>query len=138
MFPSSVQPGEVSRLLVVQGILLVAVSGAFFAVASSSAGLSALFGGGVEIVRSLLLARTVSKAMRAARASPGSETTALYIGAVQRFAAVLVLFGLGMGSLGLEPVPMLIAFAVAQGAFLLARIVRETRRRADSVRTDRA
>ncbi len=43
----------------------------------------------------------------------------LLVGAVQRFAIVLALFLLGMGWLKLQPVPLLITFAVAQAAFAL-------------------
>ena len=113
------QRGDARRVLGIQVVLSLLVGTLFWLRGGVSDGQAALFGGGCAIVGALLLVRRVRLAIDAARVSPGSETTVLFIGALQRFAIVLGLFVLGMGWLRLSPVPLLVGFAVAQAAFFL-------------------
>ena len=113
------QRGEARRVLGIQVVLTLLVGSLFWVGGGVSDGQAALFGGGCAIVGASLLARRVRLAIDAARVSPGSETSVLYIGALQRFATVLALFILGMAWLRLSPVPLLVGFAVAQAAFFM-------------------
>ena len=44
----------------------------------------------------------------------------LYLGAMERFAFVAVAFAVGLGALGLAPVPLLAGFGGAQCAYFIA------------------
>jgi ATP synthase protein I len=60
----------------------------------------------------------VRRSAELARADIRSGQISLYFGAAQRFVAVLVLLAVGIGALKLAPLPLIIAFAVAQLGFL--------------------
>ena len=106
-------------LLTIQAILVlsgIAVSFYYFA---DKGLLSAAYGGAVAIVNTVLLSRRLTSAGEMAAENPDGSVLALYLGVVQRFVFVLVMFGVGMGVLKLLPPPMLGTFAVAQLAFML-------------------
>lgn len=115
----ALQKSDVNVLLVLQlALVAVAVGGYLFAQGGGAAQATA-YGGAVAILNSWLLGRRVLRASEVAKTHPGQETMVLYVGVVQRFVVVLTLFGLGMGWLGLQPVPLLIGFAVAQLAYFV-------------------
>ena len=86
---------------------------------SSPQALSAVYGGSMAVFSTWMLARRVRFATQVAKDRPGQEVGVLYSGAIQRFAFTLILFIIGIAVLAFEPVPLLIGFAVPQGAFLL-------------------
>ena len=110
----ALQSGDVGLLLVIQFILVAAVVGFFLFTADVLAAQAAAYGGGMALLVAWMLGRRALRAAEVAKRHPGQETVVIYMGAVQRFVVVLVLFGLGMGWLELQPVPLLAAFAVAQ------------------------
>jgi len=112
------QPADVYRLLAVQAVIALGTTVAFWVARGSEAGKAAVFGGAVALLSAWLLGRRERRASEVTRTRPGSEMAVLYIGAVQRFVLTLVLFAVGMGPLGLSPVPLLAGFALAQLAFL--------------------
>ena len=124
------QPADLNRLLAVQLVLVSSTALAFWVVWGPEAGRAAAYGGAVALLSAWLLGRRVRRASDLARTSPGQEMAVLYIGAVQRFVAILVLFAVGMGQLGLLPVPLLVAFGVAQLAYVAPGD--RARRRADT------
>lgn len=77
---------------------------------------SALAGGAVAMLGTLVLALTIGRAD--GRQSPAQAQLWLYGGAAGRFVLALVLLGLGLGVLGLSPLPFLAAFALGQVAFM--------------------
>jgi len=81
------------------------------------AALSALFGGAIVLVNSLLLSWRVA---RTADQEGNSVALAMYLGAAQRFLVAALGFALGIGGLGLEPLPMIAAFALAQFGYAVA------------------
>jgi ATP synthase protein I len=115
----ALQPEDVRSLLLAQGVLVALLVGILFATGRSDAAMAAAFGGGIALLSAWLLGVSVRLAAQLARTDPGRETTALYIGAVMRFAGVLVLFAVGMGVLQLSPLPLLGGFAVAQVGHVL-------------------
>lgn len=117
----SVQDGDARRLLGIQGVLTVAVAALFLARGGVPEAQAALYGGSIAMLTVWMSSRRVRLATEVARRNPGGETAVLYIGAVQRFVAVLALFILGMGWLELAPVPLLAGFAAGQAAFFLVR-----------------
>ncbi|PID33820.1 MAG: hypothetical protein CR955_00780 [Thiotrichales bacterium] len=106
-------------LLVIQAILvLLGVAVSFFYLADEGI-LPAAYGGAVAIANTILLSRRLDSAGEMAKENPEGGVLTLYLGVIQRFVFVLVMFGVGMGVLKLLPPPMLGTFAIAQLAFML-------------------
>jgi len=112
---------DARRLLGIQAALVAAAGAGSFVLAGGFAARSALYGGAIALLAAWMLQRRVRRAIEVARDAPGGETTVLYVGALQRFLAMLGLFALGLGWLGLSPLPLLVGFAVAQLAYFLHR-----------------
>ncbi len=77
---------------------------------------SALAGGAVAMLGTLVLALTIGRAD--VRRSPAQAQLWLYGGAAGRFVLALALLGLGLGIFDLSPLPFLAAFALGQMAFM--------------------
>ena len=71
--------------------------------------LSALYGGAITLLLTGWLGRGVWRA---------GGLGALYANAITRYAAAMLFLGLGLGVLKLAPLPLIVAFAVAQIGFL--------------------
>ena len=80
---------------------------------------AAFFGGMISVSVSWLLRHGVLKAAEVAKDDPTKSMLVLYMGAVQRFVLVLVLFGLGLGLLKLDPLATVIGFGAAQVAYVV-------------------
>jgi len=78
------------------------------------AALSAMYGCLVCMATTLLLLWGISRASKAAADNPGKSMTILYVGAAQRFVLVLALLGGGLALLKLNPVAVLVGFALTQ------------------------
>jgi len=86
---------------------------------------AAIFGAFIGVVLSLFLGWSVARAANAAPENQKISMGMLYISAAQRFLLALLLFGLGMGYLKLEPLPMVITFCLVQiGYFVFMRAQR--------------
>ena len=81
--------------------------------------LAAVYGGLVSICISILLLWGIQRANDAAKDDPGKSMRILYIGAVQRFVAVLALIALGIALFKLSPIAIVTGFALAQIGYLL-------------------
>jgi len=106
-------------LLIIQAILVLAGIAVSYYYLGEAGMLPAAFGGAIAIVNTILLSRRLDVAGAMAKDNPEGGVLALYLGVVQRFVFVLVMFGVGMGVLKLLPPPLLGTFAVAQLAFML-------------------
>lgn len=113
--------GDTHMLLGIQAVLVSVVASIYLLFGGGAAVRSALYGGLCALLNAWLLGRRWRRAAHAARVSPGTEVSIIYVGALQRFAVLLGLFVVGMGWLKLEPVPLLVAFAAAQSAFLMTK-----------------
>lgn len=105
----------IRNILIIQIIIVSVAAAVWFAAQGAAAAQGALLGGGLALLNSLLLARGVRQAGEAAahgRTAGGMGS--LYLGAMQRFVLTLVGFGVGIGLLGLPPVPLIVGFAAAQ------------------------
>lgn len=105
------------KILTIQSLVTLLVAGGSFLQGGMPLAQAALFGGGIALGNSALLAWRVWRASLAATTSTERGTLHLYLGAVERFVFTLAAFGFGMGWLKLAPLPMLIAFAVAQAGY---------------------
>jgi len=102
------------RILSVQSLLVVGVTWSFYFYTGLLAAQSALYGGCIALFNVWMMNRRVHVAAEVAKVSPGSEVRILYVAAVQRFVFTIIFFVVGLKFLTLLPVPLLIAFAVAQ------------------------
>ncbi|MGH8294918.1 MAG: hypothetical protein ACRETZ_05360 [Steroidobacteraceae bacterium] len=103
-------------LLAIQAAISVAIAVGFYAYRHTpGVAEAALFGGGTGLAVSALLGLRL---LRAAR--PGAGVVGLYLGAMERFAFVIVAFAVGLGVLDLAPLPVLAGFAGAQCAYFIA------------------
>ena len=71
--------------------------------------LAAIYGGALSIVVSMTLSLAVLKATSVAKNDPKTAMGLLYVSAVIRFILILALFAIGIGWLGLNPIPLVIA-----------------------------
>lgn len=106
-------------LLIIQAILVLVGVAVSFCYLRNEGVLSAAFGGAVAIANTILLSRRLESAGEMAKENPDGGVLSLYLGVIQRFVFVLVMFGVGMGVIKLLPPPMLGTFAFAQLAFML-------------------
>ena len=122
------------RVVVVQLLVTAFVAVAFFIAGlfsgsglfASGAGdgsvwdaLSALYGGLASVLLALISIKGFKRANEFALSDPKKSMMILYIGAVVRFAAVIVVLGIGLGLLKLEPTAVLIGFVLAQISYLM-------------------
>jgi ATP synthase protein I len=104
------------NLLAIQAVITLAIAAGFCVHRGTPAvAEAALFGGGTGLAVSALLGLRL---LRAAR--PGAGLGGLYLGAMERFVFVAVAFAVGLGALGLAPVPVLAGFGGAQCAYFIA------------------
>lgn len=113
---------SIRRVLLTQLLLTLAVAAAYLVVegwpAGRSGALAASYGGALALASTWLLGRRVQRTSDAVRHGAGSQL-GLYAGAAPRFVATLVLLGIGMGWLKLAPIPLIVAFGLAQLGFLI-------------------
>ena len=81
--------------------------------------LSASFGGLTSVMLALISIGGFKRANQYALSDPKKSMIILYMGAVGRFVAVLVLLGIGLGWLQLAPLAVLIGFVLAQASYLM-------------------
>lgn len=107
-----------SLLIIQASLVLMGVAVSYFYYANDGM-MAAAYGGAVAIANTILLSRRLDLAGEMAEDNPEGGVLTLYLGVVQRFVFVLVMFGIGMGVLKFLPPPMLGTFAVAQFAFMV-------------------
>lgn len=109
-------------LLAIQAVLTLMIAAGFYVYRGQySAALAAMYGGGVAIVVSLMLAFRLARAAR-----PGAGIAGLYLGALERFVFVLVATGAGIALIRLDPIALIAGFVGAELAYYIAAgVVRE-------------
>jgi len=109
-----------ARILIAQ-IVVVAITAlvAWYWKGHLSA-LAAISGGAVSFLLLLMLRLTMQKAAEQAVEDPRSSQLTMYMGAGVRFVLLLVLFAIGLGVLGLDPIWMIAGYIATQAAGVLA------------------
>ena len=107
------------RLIIIQSILILISAAGFAYYMGEVTIMASFFGGAVAIINTFLLSRRLSSAAEMADDNPDGGVLTLYLGVIQRFIFVLVMFGIGMGVLKLNPPAMLGTFALAQLAYMI-------------------
>ena len=130
-FASVVMRRVVYRLIIVQIILTLIVALGYLALQNTSGFFAAFFGGSITLSGTLLMAWRINRAGDAAL--PGKPFSGkeegkqqgyieIYIGAIQKFILTLVLMAFGMGYLKLDPLAILIGFAMTQLSFIANKV----------------
>lgn len=110
----------VRRVLRAQLALSLLIAGSFFLLGGDAwSGISALYGGGAAVLSTWWLGRRVRRATELALRNPAASQAVLYAGAIQRLVGAAVVLGVGLGVLGLRPIPLIVAFAAGQLGFLV-------------------
>ena len=106
-------------LIIIQAVLVtLSVVGFYFYLGETTL-VSALYGGAIAIVHTVLLSRRLDTAGDMANNNPEGGVLNLYLGVIQRFIFMLVMFGVGMGVFKLNPPSMIGTFALAQMAYMI-------------------
>jgi ATP synthase protein I len=105
------------RLLMVQLLLVLLAMLAYAAVKGSGSAWAAGYGGGIALANTIVMAWRVGRSNSSSRA-----LVELYIGAGIRFALTLFLMAVGMGWLKLDPLALILGFAIAQVGYLFNRV----------------
>lgn len=129
MIPTVVLQTDVRRVLgwqlgvalMVGGLSVLGGSG----VGAGPAFLAALVGGVIAMLGTMVLGYTVGRTTSHDSAVQGQLW--LYGGALVRFMMALVLLAVALGVWHLAPLPLLVAFGLAQLAFILPRLGRRRR-----------
>ncbi len=106
-------------LIIIQAVLVMLGMIGFYFYLGETALIAALYGGVVAIIHTILLSRRLVSAGDMADDNPDGGVLNLYLGVIQRFVFTLVMFGIGMGVLKLNPPSMIGTFALAQIAYML-------------------
>jgi hypothetical protein len=126
--------GKAQKVLVVQSLTTLLVATAFFAASTEQNlwnALSAGFGGLSSVVLALISIGGFKRANAIALSDPKQSMMILYVGAVIRFAAVIVLLGIGLGLLKLDALAVFAGFALAQASYLMSVRDRKAARSSD-------
>ncbi len=116
------------RVIFIQLLVTTIVAAGFFAVRlfangavndSAWAAMSVFYGGTASVLLALISIRGFKRANELALSDPHKGMMILYIGAVVRFAAVIIVLGIGLGVIKLEPMAVFIGFALAQTSYLM-------------------
>lgn len=107
---------DVRRVVLAQALLTLLVAAAFAFRGGGREALAACYGGAVTILISGWLGWRLRRVGE--RAQAVADLGLLYSSAVMRYAAAIVLLALGLGALKLSPVPLVVAFGLAQFGFL--------------------
>ena len=114
------QVQENAKRVVILQLAIAAVTAVVWLIVSGTMhGAGAFFGGLISVSSSLLLRRGVVKAAEISATDPKRGMIALYMGAVQRFVLILVLFGIALGGLDLEPLATVTGFLTTQLVYVV-------------------
>ncbi len=107
------------RVLIAQALLLLISATVAMLIQGWFAAVSALFGGVVTLFGTGWMAYRVYRAGELTRDNPSGGAVALYGGVLIRFVFVITALAIGMGVLKLQPVFVLIGFAVTHLGYIL-------------------
>lgn len=106
------------KLLIVQLAIIATVAMVYFFTQGMSAGEAAIYGGAMALSNLWISERRLRMMAAAGKIAPEKEAMLLYAGAIQRVVFTLLFFWAGMSWLKLDPIPLIVAFSLAQVAYL--------------------
>jgi len=121
-FATVVMRRVVRRLFIVQFIITLAAALGYFALQNINGFFAALYGGSITLSGTLLMAWRISRAGEAAAKEQQQGYIEIYAGVIQKFILTLVLMAIGMGYLKLNPLAILVSFALTQLSFIANKV----------------
>ncbi len=107
------------NLFVIQVALVILGMLLFYFLMEQETVIASLYGGVVAVTHTVLLSKRLISAGDMANDNPEAGILNLYLGVIQRFIFMLVMFGVGIGILKLNPPAMIGTFALAQVAYMI-------------------
>lgn len=117
------------RIVLVQILLLSAVTGIFFAAAGWQAAMAVIYGGLIVALNQRLQVWQLKRADQIAGSSAERNLRYLYRCAAERFIATVTLLAVGIGMLRLEPLALLSGYLIAQFAMVYRWFLESSARR---------
>ncbi len=111
----------VLRPLIVQTALVLLAAAAGAAYSGVNGAVAALFGGSLILIRTIMLIWYYRRAVNSAGIDIGLNLRIAYRCSLERMAVTVLLLGLGLGILKLEPLALISAFVALQLAGLVGR-----------------
>ncbi len=121
-FAEVVMRRVVRRLLIVQFAILLMVALVYFALNNINGFIAALYGGAITLSGTLLMAWRINRAGEIASSNTLQSSMEIYTGVMQKFILTLLLMAVGMGYLKLDPVALLVSFALTQLSFTAIKV----------------
>jgi ATP synthase protein I len=121
-FAAVVMRRVVRRLFFVQAIITLVVAAGYLTFQNANGFIAALFGGSITLAGTLLMAWRISRAGDVGSREKQQGYIEIYTGAIQKFFLTLVLMAIGMGVLKLDPLAILISFALTQLSFIANKV----------------
>lgn len=106
------------RRALIQSSLAALLAAAFLAAQGFEAALSALYGGSISVVTTLLQLWQLQRGSLLPAGDAGGNLGFLIRCAAERFLLALLMFVLGLGVIGLAPLPLLSGFVAGQLALI--------------------
>lgn len=110
---------QARRVLIFQLVVAVVAGLGFLLAMDWLAGIAAVAGTGVSLASTLILRSKVTRASKLSLENPKASMLVLYVGAVQRFIVVVVLFAVAIALLELNPIALFTGFVLGQLGFLV-------------------
>ncbi len=121
-FAQIVMRRVVARLLGVQLALAIIVAFVFWLVQDINSSMASLYGSSITLLSTMLMAWRINLAGAVAAKEKQQGYIEIYIGAVQKFILTIVMMAFGMGFLKLDPLVILISFAISQLSFMANKV----------------
>ncbi len=121
-FATVVMRRVVRRLFVIQLALTLIIALSYLIFQSLNGFFAAIYGGSITLTGTLLMAWRISRAGEAGSKEKQQGYIEIYAGVVQKFILTLVLMAVGMGVLKLDPLAVLVGFAVTQFSFIANKV----------------
>ncbi len=121
-FATVVMRRVVRRLFIIQLALTLIVALSYLIFQSLNGFFAAIYGGTITLSGTLLMAWRISRAGEAGSKEKQQGYVEIYAGVVQKFILTLLLMAFGMGVLKLDPLAILVGFAITQFSFIANKV----------------
>ena len=112
----------VRRLLFIQFVITILVAFTYLILQSSEGFFAAFYGGSITLSATLLTAWRLGRATELAASDQQQGQIEIYIGAIQKYFLTLLMMAVGMGMLKLDPLAIIVSFALTQLSFAANKV----------------
>lgn len=121
-FAALVMRRAVHRLLIIQFVIFMLVASVYLIFQSIDGFIAAIYGGGITLTGTVLMAWRIRRAGEVAAHEKQQGFIEIYAGVIQKFILTLVLMAVGMGYFKLDPLAILVSFALTQFSYLAIKV----------------